>query len=150
MWTSIQCVFLWTSGECEGTGALVWASHSYTGSTRSFKTMPSMRLHLLGGVTWLLCPYLGALTSLKSHGLNTRCWLVEKNCAALWLVSTFLSLPYYLHLFHVVWSVPAKVFLTVTFSIWSILTDHDLFGSDVEQGQQDWSYTVFAVFFFLP
>ena len=50
-----------------------------------------------------------------------------------------------LHLFHVVWSVPAKVFLTVTFSIWSILTDHDLFGSDVEQ---DWSYTVFAVIFF--
>ena len=33
------------------------------------------------------------------------------------------------HLFHVVWSVPAKVFLTVMFSIWSILTDHDLFGS---------------------
>ena len=50
-----------------------------------------------------------------------------------------------LTLFHVVWSVPAKVFLTVTFSIWSILTDHDLFGSDVEQ---DWSYTVFAVIFF--
>ena len=48
-------------------------------------------------------------------------------------------------LFHVVWSVPAKVFLTVTFSIWSILTDFDLFGSDVEQ---DWSYTVFALFFF--
>ena len=48
-------------------------------------------------------------------------------------------------LFHVVWSVPAKVFLTVTFSIWSILTDHDLFGSDVEQ---DWSYTVFALGFF--
>ena len=50
-----------------------------------------------------------------------------------------------LTLFHVVWSVPAKVFLTVTFSIWSILTDHDLFGSNVEQ---DWSYTVFAVVFF--
>ena len=50
-----------------------------------------------------------------------------------------------LTLFHVVWSVPAKVFLTVTFSIWSILTDYDLFGSDVEQ---DWSYTVFALFFF--
>ena len=36
----------------------------------------------------------------------------------------------------------------VTFSIWSILTvltDHDLFGSDVEQ---DWSFTVFAVVFF--
>ena len=48
-----------------------------------------------------------------------------------------------LPLFHVVWSVPAKVFLTVTF--WPILTDHDLFGSDIEQ---DWSYTVFAVFFF--
>ena len=40
---------------------------------------------------------------------------------------------------------PAKVFLTVMFSIWSILTDHDLFGYDVEQ---DWSYTVFTVFFF--
>ena len=48
-------------------------------------------------------------------------------------------------LFHVFWSVPAKVFLTVTFSIWSILNDHDLFGSDVEQ---DLSYTVFAVVFF--
>ena len=47
-------------------------------------------------------------------------------------------------LFHIVWSVPAKVFLTVTFSILSILTDHDLFGSDVEQ---DCSYTVFAVVF---
>ena len=50
-------------------------------------------------------------------------------------------------LFHLVWSVPAKVFLTVTFSIRSILTDHDLFGSDVYV-EQDWSYTVFAVFFF--
>ena len=50
-----------------------------------------------------------------------------------------------LTLFHVVWSVPAKVFLTVTFSIWSILTHHDLFGSDAEQ---DRSYTVFAVVFF--
>jgi len=39
---------------------------------------------------------------------------------------------------------PAKVFLTVTFSILYILTVHDLFGSDVEQ---DCSYTVFAVFF---
>ena len=48
-------------------------------------------------------------------------------------------------LFHVVWSVPAKVFLTVTFPIWSILNDHYLFGSDVDQ---DWSYTVFAVVFF--
>ena len=50
-----------------------------------------------------------------------------------------------LTLCHVVWSVPAKVFLTVTFSILYILTDHDLFGSNVEQ---DCSYTVFAVFFF--
>ena len=50
-----------------------------------------------------------------------------------------------LTLFHVVWSVPAKVFLTVTFSILSILTDHDRFGSDVEQ---DCSYTVFAAVFF--
>ena len=49
-----------------------------------------------------------------------------------------------LTLFHVVWSVPAKVFLTVTFSILYILTDHDLFGSDVVQ---DCSYTVFAVLF---
>ena len=38
----------------------------------------------------------------------------------------------------------AKVFLTVTFSILYILTDHDLIGSDVEQ---DCSYTAFAVFF---
>ena len=49
-----------------------------------------------------------------------------------------------LTVFHVVWSAPAKVFLTATFSILSILTDHDLFGSDVEQ---DCSYTVFAVVF---
>ena len=35
--------------------------------------------------------------------------------------------------------------MTVTFSILYILTDHDLFGSDV---QQDCSFTVFAVFFF--
>ena len=51
-----------------------------------------------------------------------------------------------LTLFHVVWSVPAKVLLTVTFSILSILTGHDLFGSDVEQ---DCSYTVFVVVFYL-
>ena len=50
-----------------------------------------------------------------------------------------------LTLFHVVGSVPAKVLLTVTFSILSILTGHDLFGSDVEQ---DCSHTVFAVVFF--
>ena len=50
-----------------------------------------------------------------------------------------------LTLFQVVWSVPAKVFLTVTFSVLYILTDHDLSGSDVEQ---DCSYTVFAVLFF--
>ena len=50
-----------------------------------------------------------------------------------------------LTLFHVVWSVPANVFSTVTFSVLYILTDHDLFGSDVVQ---DCSYTVFAVFFF--
>ena len=50
-----------------------------------------------------------------------------------------------LTVFHVVWSVPANVFLTATFSILSILTDRDLFGSDVEQ---DCSYTVFAVVFF--
>ena len=49
-----------------------------------------------------------------------------------------------LTLFHVLWSVPVKVFLTVTFSILSILTDQDLFGSDVEE---DCSYTVFAVVF---
>ena len=36
----------------------------------------------------------------------------------------------------------SKVFLTVTFSVLSILTDHYLFGSDFEQ---DCSYTVFAV-----
>ena len=50
-----------------------------------------------------------------------------------------------LTLFHVVWSVPVKVFLTVTFSILSILTDQDLFESNVEQ---DCSHTVFAVVFF--
>ena len=49
-----------------------------------------------------------------------------------------------LTLFHVVWSVPAKFFLTVTFSILSILTDQNLFGSDVEE---DCSYTVFVVIF---
>ena len=32
----------------------------------------------------------------------------------------------FITLFHVFWSVPAKVFLAVTFSILSILTDHDL------------------------
>ena len=42
-----------------------------------------------------------------------------------------------LTVFHVVWSAPVNVL--------SILTDHDLFGSDVEQ---DCSYTVFAVVFF--
>ena len=78
-----------------GDWGLFWASPSYPGSTRSFKTMPSMRLHLLGGVTWLLCPYLGALTSSWSHGVNTRCWLVEKNLAALWLVGTIMSLLHY-------------------------------------------------------
>ena len=49
-----------------------------------------------------------------------------------------------LTVFHVVLSVPAKVFLSATFSILSILTDHDLFGSDVDK---DCPYTVFAVVF---
>ena len=98
MWTSIQCVcFLWTDGDARGLGFRFWASHSYPGSTRSFKTMPSMRLHLLGGVTWFLCPNMGALTSVKSHGLNTRCWLVEKIFAALWLVGTYWRPPYYFY-----------------------------------------------------
>ena len=39
----------------------------------------------------------------------------------------------------------ASNFLTVTFSILYILTDHDLFGSDIEQ---DCSYTVFGSGFF--
>ena len=86
-----ESVFLLTSGDW----GLFWASNSYPGSTRSFKTMPSMRLHLLRGVTWFLCPYLGALTSLKSHGLYAWFWLVEKNFAALWLVGTYWRPPYY-------------------------------------------------------
>ena len=73
---------------CEGIGALFWVSHLYPGSTRSFKTMPSMRIHLLGGVTWFLCPNMGICDVNKSHGLNTRCWLVETISAALWLVGT--------------------------------------------------------------
>ena len=48
-----------------------------------------------------------------------------------------------LTVFHVVWSVPAKVFLTVTFSILCILDIYYL--SDIEQ---DCSHTVFAVVFF--
>ena len=47
------------------------------------------------GVTWFLCPYLGALTSLWSHGLYAWFWLVEKNFAALWLVRPISSLYYY-------------------------------------------------------
>ena len=97
MWTSIQCVcvFYGLPGNARGLGLCFWVSHSYPGSTRSFQTMPSMRLHLLGGVTWFLCPNMGALTSSWSHGLNTRCWLVETISAALWLVSTILSLLHY-------------------------------------------------------
>ena len=53
-----------------------------------------------------------------------------------------------LTLFHVVWSVPAKVFLTVTFSIWSIITDHDLFNFWIRRWANHWSYMVFAAVFF--
>ena len=71
-------------------------------AVRSIKTMPSMWIHLLcacsfpHGVTWILCPNMGIVTSIKSHGLNTRFWLVEINFAALWLVSTSSSLLHYL------------------------------------------------------
>ena len=50
-----------------------------------------------------------------------------------------------LTLFHVVLISPCKSLLDCNVFILSILTDHDLFGSDVEQ---DCSYTVFAVVFF--
>ena len=76
-------------------GWIAYAPRLYPGSTRSFKTMPSMWIHLLGGVTWFLCPNMGIVTSIKSHGLNTRCWLVEKISAALWLVGTQWSPMYY-------------------------------------------------------
>ena len=73
-------------------GFVFWVSYSYPGSTRSFKTMRSMRM---GGVTWFLCPNMGIDTSSWSHGLNTRCWLVETISASLWLVGTYSSLVYY-------------------------------------------------------
>ena len=50
-----------------------------------------------------------------------------------------------LTLFHVVWSFPAKVFLTVTFSIWFILTDHDLLDPTLSKIDRT---RFFAVFFF--
>ena len=36
-----------------------------------------------------LWPYMGIVTSHKSHGWNARFWLVETNFAALWLVRTY-------------------------------------------------------------
>ena len=89
------CVFFMDFRGCEGTGASFWVSHLYPGSTRSFKTMPSMWIHLLGGVTWFLCPNMGIVTSVKSHGLYAWFWLVEKISAALWLVGTQWSPMYY-------------------------------------------------------
>ena len=47
------------------------------------------------GVTWILWPYMGIVTSHKSHGWNARFWLVEKTYAALWLVRTYSSHHYY-------------------------------------------------------
>ena len=47
---------------------------------------------LFYGVTWILWPYMGIVTSHKSHGRNARFWLVERNFAALWLVRTYSSL----------------------------------------------------------
>ena len=46
---------------------------------------------LFHGVTWILWPYMGIVTSQKSHGLNARFWLVETKFAALWLVRTYRS-----------------------------------------------------------
>ena len=67
----------------------------HQGFTRFIKTMPRMWIQLLCvrvlysyGVTWILWPYMGIVTSHKSHGSNTRCWLVERKSAALWLVRT--------------------------------------------------------------
>ena len=72
------------------------------GFTRFIKTMPRMWIQLLCvrvlysyGVTWILWPYMGIVTSHKSHGPNARCWLVERNFAALWLVDTYCSHYYY-------------------------------------------------------
>ena len=79
------------------------------------------------------------LNFLMDSVLNSRNRLLWRSCCIIFM-------PEHRLVFYVVWSVPAKVFLTVTFSIFSILTDHDLFGSDVEQ---DCSFTVFAVVFYL-
>ena len=35
------------------------------------------------------CPNMGIVTSHKSHGLNTRCWLADSKFAALWLVTAY-------------------------------------------------------------
>ena len=74
-------------------------SRLYPGLHAVIKTMPRMWIQLFVcvcslfyGVTWILWPYMGIVTSHKSHGRNARFWLVERNFAALWLVRTYSSL----------------------------------------------------------
>ena len=46
-----------------------------------------------------VCPNMGIVTSHKSHGLNTRCWLVDSKNTALWLVTAYRSLHHYLYIY---------------------------------------------------
>ena len=77
---------------------LIWRSHTsrlYPGLYAVIKTMSRMQIQLLCacvlysmGSRVKSCPYMGICDVNKSHGRNARFWLVEKNVAALWLVST--------------------------------------------------------------
>ena len=70
-------------------------SHLYPGLYAVIKTMSRMWIQLLCacvlysmGSRVKPCPNMGIVTSHKSHGRNARFWLVERNFAALWLVTT--------------------------------------------------------------
>ena len=58
-----------------------------------------LRVHVLFpmGSREFLCPNMGIVTSMWSHGRYDWFWLVKTKCAALWLATTTLSLMYYLH-----------------------------------------------------
>ena len=84
----------------------------------SIKTMQTIQIQLLCacvlysyGVTWILWPYMGIVTSPKSHGWNARFWLVESKFPALWLVTDYCSHVYYS------WLLFQKKYLFLTFNL---------------------------------
>ena len=94
---SLFCVWTFQSVKEKNGRDVTWMSHTsrlYPGLYAVIKTMWRMQIQLLCvsvlysmGSRVKPCPYMGIVTSHKSHGWNARFWLVERKFAALWLVS---------------------------------------------------------------